>query len=1137
MQRDDIDLEKVSLLVDELLDSEPEQQMQILKRLQRDDPKLAAFVSQAWQMRSNEFAPTFSLNMDTDEFAEHTEVGPYRLLEEIGSGGMGRVFLAKRTQAENQKQVAIKVLRFGDLHSEGSRDRFQKECLILSRLEHRNIVGLLDSGVTAQGAFYIVMNYVKGIPITHYCDAKSMTIEQRIDLFLELCDAVVFAHENLIVHRDLKPSNVLVSDDGQVHLLDFGIAKILQGDEPATDHGHVTATGVVLGSFGYAAPEQIFGDPITVRTDVYALGALLYALLCGHPLMNPSGVSPLQWAEMMSKDPVPPSKMISKSPLRTSTETTSQIAEKRLLSIRQLKQKLQGDLDAIVNKSTRKDPQHRYHSVLEFAQDLARFRKGHPVKAYAGSRTYVLRKFLRRHWGKTLGATSVFVGLIIFSLVLLLLTRQIARERDLAEKQKQRAEEISELMVSMFEQTDPDLAKSGRLSAIDVMEVGRKQVLAQLQDAPFVQARLLSTMGRVYRSLGQYDTSETLLNQAHALEQAEGEQDPKLLLSLVETLHQAGKLERSQALLQRFHDLLRQPDVPPTVAAERGSYFHLLGKQQFLAGTYQAASQSFDEALKLIPQSEALTFDRGSLFLEMGSYEEAIKTFQGLLEKQGDKYGIMHSSVARTMMAKALSEVEKGSLEVAAADYAEVEKILDQLYAEAHPMHAHLALARAKLKKLLGELEAAADYAQQAADVFAKVLGESHPNYALAIHEWGTVFTEQGRLEDADTMLRKALNIQFEKLGQSHPDYAYSLFSLARNFEKKGEWPQAELLFRRALDAAEAALGQDHPDVGQMLKHVAIVIRNNGEWEQALAFQQRAVEISRKSFGEKHSTYASDIGALARIHRSMGDHQKAAKLTREARGIIGQTLGEDHYFYGVLCNDLAIILEQSGELQEAEQLYRQALAIYEAQLGASNPQIATIRSNFATVLGKMEKYEEAILQSQQGLDLMLSQMGEAHPQYIRMLINHGMTQDRAERWTEAEQTLLAAMALVRVHLPANHFNLASCLLNVAQVLEKMGRGAEAVRYGEEAVAVLKHRFPEDDFRVAVAEHVYGGALYEAGSVLKGKGLMRKAYLALRQKGEDFGYTKAARKRMRRIFERADRLAELEAWLTNPQAAL
>jgi serine/threonine-protein kinase len=437
----------------------------------------------------------------------HT-VGRYRLEEKLGEGGQGTVYLAARADEVYQQKVAVKVLDHGadraDLIA-----RFRAERQILASLDHPGIARLLDGGATEDGRPYLVMEYIEGVPLDRYCDEHRLGLDRRIDLFRQVCASVEYAHQNLVVHRDLKPSNILVGPDGVPRLLDFGIAKLLQG---AAHPGAVeaTRTGQRLMTPQYASPEQIEGQIITTASDVYSLGVLLYLLLTGRlPYrLRPSEGDSVERA------------VVEQLPERPSTAvdgpTLQALSEARGLRPRQLRRSLRGDLDTILLTALRKEPQRRYPSVSRFADDLRRYREGQPVLARPDSVGYRVRRFVGRH---PVGVTAAGVCLAVVVGLAATMTVQavrLAHQRDEIRTERDKAQQVRAFLEEVFSGSDPSESRGETVTAREILDKGASRVMGKLAGQPDTQAALALAIGKVYLSLGLPDRAQPLLAQSLA---------------------------------------------------------------------------------------------------------------------------------------------------------------------------------------------------------------------------------------------------------------------------------------------------------------------------------------------------------------------------------------------------------------------------------------------------------------------------------------------------------------------------------------------------------------------------------------------------------------------------------------------
>ncbi|MCP4898670.1 MAG: serine/threonine protein kinase, partial [bacterium] len=400
-------------------------------------------------------------DVNTEDEAIGSLIGPYRIEKVIGSGGMGVVYLASRADDEYERRVAVKLLHAGQSHDELVR-RFRKERQILAGLEHPNIAGMLDGGTTSDGRPYLAMEYVDGAPVDQYCEDHRLTVHERLLLVRKVCDAVAFAHRNFVVHRDLKPSNILITKEGEPKLLDFGIAKLL---DPAVISGEdeTTRTGMQLMSPHFASPEQIRSRPITTASDVYSLGVVLYQLLTGDLPRRFEDFSLAAIERELEREPIAPSAVVA---------SDADAARSR--------RRLAGDVDAIVLKALREEPEQRYGAVEHLSADLRRHLDGLPVRARRGTFAYRAGKLLRRRkFG--FAATVLVVGLAAtLAISTIAQQRRTAHERD-------RAERIAEFMVSIFEQSSPQSGDSN-VSIREVLESGAERIEEEFAEFPNTQA-------------------------------------------------------------------------------------------------------------------------------------------------------------------------------------------------------------------------------------------------------------------------------------------------------------------------------------------------------------------------------------------------------------------------------------------------------------------------------------------------------------------------------------------------------------------------------------------------------------------------------------------------------------------------
>ena len=429
----------------------------------KDDSELAERVlalleADAQETRHDE--PLLQRVVASDEELIGSTIGQWRLIDRIGSGGMGSIFLAERADSSFEQQVALKVIKKG-MDSENVVHRFEQERQLLARLEHPNIARLLDGGVTDDGRPCFAMEYIDGSPITQYCDNASLSIKSRLILFIQVCEAVHAAHRNLIVHRDLKPSNILVTSQGDVKLLDFGIAKLLVEQ----DNDELTMTGMALHTPVYAAPEQLSRGPVTTAIDIYALGALLYELLAGKRHYDVARQTGSGIRESTTSHASRPSVAI-KTDLSDNTALTDEALEAtRGVRVDRLVKMLAGDLDMICMKALHPDPERRYSSANQLSLDIQRHLEGLPVVARPDSAFYRTAKFMQRH---RLGVVATFAIVTLFGLMIAHYTNELALERDNALEEQRKANEVVAFVTGLFTVSKPNQSLGEELTARDL---------------------------------------------------------------------------------------------------------------------------------------------------------------------------------------------------------------------------------------------------------------------------------------------------------------------------------------------------------------------------------------------------------------------------------------------------------------------------------------------------------------------------------------------------------------------------------------------------------------------------------------------------------------------------------------------
>ena len=736
---------RVSPYLDHALDLTPAERRTWLALLRCEDAgladDLAGLLEDHRSLSAAGFLDDGARVLPGREALEGTRVGAYTLLKAIGRGGMGSVWLASRNDGRYEGHAAVKLLN-ADLVGRAGGERFRREGTILARLTHPNIARLIDAGVSGGGQPYLVLEHVAGRHIDRHCDDHALGIADRIRLFLDVLSAVAHAHANLIVHRDLKPSNVLVSKDGQVKLLDFGIAKLLERDRSRPEATLTRDAGLTP---KYAAPEQVNGGSITTATDVYALGVLLYELLSGHDPVETSGLSA---ADMVRA-------IVDTEPRRMSAAAVDagegphvlvERAFRRATTPDGLRRRLRGDLDTIVAKALKKDPKERYASVAEFADDLRRYLHHQPITARPDTFAYRAAKFARRHRRSLIAgaATAVLVAATIT-----FYTVKVANERDRAARQAARASKVSELLTDLLNGADPYRTGDAHEPTVrHLLDVGAERISKGLDGQPEVQAEVATVIGRVYQRLGLYDKARPFLEQALALARASVGPEH---LSIAQSLNDLGVLNRERGNLAAAQPLLEE-----SLAMRR----RLLG------------SLDKDVAVTLV--------ELGRLLRDRGLDAAAEPLIRESLAIRRKVYGELHRETATSTNDLALELLQRGDLAGAEGLFRQNLATNLRLLGKDHPS---VGVAIGNLALLLdaqGDAAGAERLYREDLAILGKTLGDAHPTYAQALSNLSVALLHQGRLLESQQAIEQAIAIARPILRPDHPRLATYLVNRAR---------------------------------------------------------------------------------------------------------------------------------------------------------------------------------------------------------------------------------------------------------------------------------------------------------------------------------------------------------------------
>ena len=852
--------------------------------------------------------------------ASHKSIGRYQLLEKLGEGGMGQVWLAEQT-APVRRQVALKLIKPG-MYDDSVLQRFQAERQSLAVMDHPSIAKVFDAGTTPEGQPYFVMEYVPGLPITDYCDQQNLKICDRLELFIKVCEAVQHAHQKAIIHRDLKPANILVVEvDGKPtpRIIDFGLAKAVAA--PAAGEDLVTKFGGFVGTPGYMSPEQ--ADPsiedVDTRTDVYSLGVVLYELLCGSlpfdtkKWQNQPVYEVLR--QLREQDPPRPSTKV-----ETQKESSTAAAAMRGTQPKQLTGLLHGDLDWITMKTLEKDRTRRYGTPSELAAELTRYLNNEPVLARPASTSYRLRKYVRRHRIGVAAAAGVIALLIAFAAVQAVQVRRVTRERD-------RADRMSDFMTGMFKVSDPSEARGNSITAREILDKASKDIDTGLAKDPELQARLMYTMGNVYLSLGLDTRAQSLLERAIAIQRRslgpEHRETLQSATSLGKALRYRGHYPEAESLNRQTLEIqrrvlgLRDPDT--------------LGSISSLANT---------------------------LFSE-GRYPEAEKLQRDTLEIRRRLFGPQHPDTLSSMHELGLTLAEEGH-------YAEAEKLdretLDiyrRVFGPEHPSTLGAVNSLGNLMLYEAKFPEAEKLYRETLEIRRRIQGPEHPDTLTAMGNLATVLSEEGHYPEAEKLQRETLDIDTRVLGPEHPQTLLAMANLSFTLGNENRFADAEKLQRAVIETGRRVLGPEHSEVLQAMNGLSGNLQREGRYKEAEKLERETLDTERRALGPEKPQTLESMFNLGGTLQSEGHYAEAEKLQRETLDIVSRAFGPTHPNTLSVMTDLGETLEKEGHYVEAEKLQRETLDNVRRIYGADSPQTLDALQALAICLSYEKRYDEA----------------------------------------------------------------------------------------------------------------------------------------------------------------------------------
>jgi|GEM_PF-48619 len=926
-----------------------------------------------------------------------TLIGPYRLLQLLGRGGMGTVYLAERADGQFCQNVALKLIQ-DETPARALHERFLRERAILARLAHPNIAQLHDGGMSAQGLPYFTLEVVEGEPITRWCDARDLGIDARIDVLLKVCDAVHYAHRNLVVHRDLKPSNIFVNAEGEPKLLDFGIAKFLDTSAAA----RMTDAHAGPMTREYAAPEQVLAQPITTLTDIYALGVLLYELLCGQLPYPQAARGTISWPKAIVEEaPEPLSRAITRAsnhyvPASASAapahEDARALAARRGLLPRALKRKLRGDLEMITQRALEKTPESRYPSAAAFADALRAYRDG--LALPGGGLRYRSAKFLRRH----AIAAGVAGALALVTLAGVSGVLWQARQTAVAGR---RAQATQQFLTSVFDVSDPDRAQGQTVTARELLDEGARRAQSELADQPELQIDLFRLIGTLYYRLGLYADAQVLqdkaITQLRSFEPG-SEHLAAALTEMADTERQQERypeaehaLSEALALEASVHD----DDLHAQTLANLGS---LLGE----IGRNDEAERALREALALDLRLHALPDER------IADEQERLARVLALRAPDDEAKNLLTDSLRQRRM----------------------------LHGEHHSSVAETLQELAKLAWSRGDLAGAERNFVDALELRRGLFGSHHPSIADSLYWLGGLRSYQGRYADAEAAMNEALAINRATFG---PDTAHDApyhDMLAEVAQANNDLDRAEREARTAIDLWRRVLGERHSEMSNGLQRLALIERDRGNGDEAVALLEQAVEIRRAALGPDSDRVGFALANLAETQRINHDPAAAIETFGQALAIYKASLPAHHQRVVEALSGLGHSQLDSGDRTAAIATLERALEIAREVYPAAHPD----RVRVLLPLGEAYLAHAEPMRAAETLEQAKALIAASKTAHVRnavqTLVALGRARTALQQYTDAAANFDAAQALLSAH-PQNVATLQTALVQARHELEAM----------------------------------------------------------------------------------------------------
>lgn len=913
--------EKVDQIVDTALELQGDQRTAFIREQCGSDDDLRSQVTQL--LEAIEKSSTQAIQGDIDDFISEIvddgspqnpnkassllgeTIDKYEIISLLGHGGMGSVFLAKRADKAYDKQVAVKILRRG-MDTPSNKARFKRERNILANLDHPNIARLLDGGVTESGLPYLVMEYVDGKPLLEYCDNHRLPIDKRLTLFRDVCAAVQHAHRNATIHRDLKPSNILVTKDGTVKILDFGIAKLLDPDNSDQSLYQTQTTARIL-TLAYAAPEQVENKPITTATDSYTLGLLMFELLTGcHPF-------DLEDCDFTSSE----DKIRNQQPLKPSTklnglskEEQKFVASRRQTTVSKLSSDLQGDLDAIIMKALRKEAEGRYPSVEQLLEDLNRHENSLPLIAQSDTLSYRLGKFINRNKRAIAGILLILIAILGFGSYHI---EQVTEERNIAEQEAQKAQTVKAFLVDVFRSSNPrSMQYKGKdLTARELLVNGENAIGRKLKSQPDVYTEIVLAIGDAFTNIDEFEKAENSYQKA--LTQIPNTADP--VENKIRTYVKLGNLKciwtkDSTAFVpaRKAQKLLHTIDNPePQLAA---SVAGLMGRVNVLTEDYDKANNYYQRADSIYTQTEqSRNFD----YIQMlNGYGKMLiySANPAKAEEMLSKSRRLHQSVVSTPTMTLVRNY----------------KFLG--WAE----------------RDMGNFQESNRYFNKSIELSSQLNSAQSMSTALAMYHLSINQVLAANYQEGEKMAQNVLSI-YKNLLDSNNDYIQhpkKYIAIAKY--KQGEFAEAERWLHEIITRRTELRGKNNIGLAAPYAHLGMIYHQTNRSQKAISALKKSLQIYEQNIGSNNARIARSLLKLGSIYRDLGNYDLAKEHFRRVKAIQEEVLSDKNHQQANYYYEYGKFLQQTDHSQMARRNVKKAYQIYRDAFGKESPKTKKAKS-------------------------------------------------------------------------------------------------------------------------------------------------------------------------------------------------